>query len=425
MRAVKIKKMPCDKLPDSSLCLLKEGYSFIQNRCFKHKSNIFQTRLLCKNVICISGKEAAKLFYNQNYFERRGAAPKRVQKTLLGENGVQGMDGKAHLDRKQMFMSIMTDKNLALLKEYTKEQWSYNSRKWNKKDIVLFDEAQKLMCQVACRWAGVFLKPDEVALRASDLGKMIDGFGAAGPRHWQGRLARKRSEKWIRDVIVLIRTGKMSALKGTAVHTIAWHRNEYHRLLRAQVAAVELLNIIRPVVAIATYITFGLLAMYDNPQCKQKLRSSGREYMQRFVQEVRRYYPFTPFVGAIVKNDFTWKQYSFKKGTLVLLDVYGINHDPAIWENPYEFDPDRFIGWIDDGFSFIPQGGGAYDTGHRCAGEMVTIEVMKESFDFIVNHLTYQVPKQNLKYRLCRIPALPKSRFVMRKLRRRSEIVLK
>lgn len=414
----RIKKMPCDKTIDSILCLLMEGYPFIQNRCRKYETDIFQTRLFCKKAICFTGEEAAKIFYNESLFKRKGAAPKRVQKTLFGQQGVQGLDGKMHQNRKQMFLSIMTPENLKTLIHYTRFQWEYNSIRWNNGNIVLFDEVQILLCQVACRWAGVPLEYYEIEQRAFDLGKMVDGFGAVGPRYWQGCSARKRSEKWISDIIIQIRTGKIKPKKNSAAYIIAWHRNQNSKLLNPQVAAVELLNIIRPIVAIATYITFGALAMLKHPECRKKLQLRNPDYNEMFVQEVRRLYPFTPFVGALVKKDFLWNEYLFQKGTLVLLDIYGMNHDSRIWLNPYEFNPERFSDWEDNPYLFMPQGGGNME-GHRCAGEMVTIEVMKASLDFIANHLSYKVPAQNLKYRLCRIPTLPKSRFIISHVKRK------
>ena len=407
------KKIPYDKTIDNSLSMLLEGYSFIQNRCYKFKTDIFQTRILGQKAICISGEEAAKVFYDNNYFKRKDVAPKRVQKTLTGQNGVQGLDGIAHTNRKQMFMSMMAPESIRVLIGYTTEQWETNSVKWNNKDIVLFDEAQIIMCQVACRWAGVPLYNNEIKNRASDLGKMIDGFGAVGLRYRQGRCARKRSEKWIRDVIIKIRSKKLSPPKGTAADTIAWHLDENKKLLSTQIAAVELINIIRPIVAIATYITFGVLTMYKHPQCRNKLQLKDDAYKQMFVQEIRRFYPFTPYVGSQVKKSFSWKQYYIRKGTLVLLDIYGTNHDVRLWSDPYEFIPERFDNWAGNAFTFMPQGGGDCNIGHRCPGELVTIEVMKASLDFIANRLTYKVPKQNLSYRLSRIPTLPKSRFIM------------
>ncbi len=407
------KKIPCDKTIDNSLALLLEGYSFIQNRCNKYKTDIFQTRLLGQKAICMTGEDAAKVFYNNNYLKRKDVTPKRIQKTLTGQKGVQGLDGNAHTNRKQMFMSIMTPENLKGMIDYTTEQWEANSAKWNNKNIVLFDEAQIILCQVACRWTGVPLANKEIKKRASDLGKMIDGFGAVGPRYWQGRCARKKSEKWIRDIIAKIRSRKLSPAKSTAAYSIAWYLDEHKKLLSTQIAAVELLNIIRPMVAIATYITFGTLAMHEHPECRQKLQVKDKIYNQMFVQEIRRFYPFTPYIGAQVKKSFTWKQYQIKKGTLILLDIYGTNHDPRLWLNPYEFNPERFNHWTDDAFSFMPLGGGDCNKGHRCAGELVTIEVMKASLDFIANHLTYKVPNQDLSYRLSRIPTLPKNRFIM------------
>lgn len=147
-------------------------------------------------------------------------------------------------------------------------------------------------------------------------------------------------------------------------------------------AAVELINILRPIVAIATYIAFSALALHENPECKTKLKNTRDNYLDMFVQEVRRYYPFTPFLGARVKQDFTWKQCDFKKGTLVLLDVYGINHDPRIWDKPYLFQPERFKNHDGNAYGFIPQGGGDPANGHRCPGEGVTIAAMKLFVEF-------------------------------------------
>jgi fatty-acid peroxygenase len=413
-----MKKIPCDVTIDNSLSMFFEGYCFIQNRCNRYKTDIFQTRLLGQKAICMSGEEAAKVFYDDNYFMRKDVAPKRVQKTLTGQNGVQGLDGEAHNNRKQMFMSIMTQENMKKLTEYTIYQWKANSAKWHNNDIILFDEAQIIVCQMACRWAGVPLHKNEIKQRATDLGKMIDGFGTVGPRNLQGRCARKRSEEWMRDIIIQIRSRKLTPAQGSATDIIAWHLDQNQKLLSTQIAAVELLNIIRPMVAIATYITFGVLAMHELPECRNRFQSGDSAYQQMFVQEVRRFYPFTPYVAAMTKKGFKWKRYHIKKGILVILDIYGTNHDARLWSDPYEFIPERFDHWSGNPFTFMPQGGGDCNTGHRCAGEMVTTVVMKASLDFIANHLTYKVQKQNLGYRLSRIPTLPKSKFRMSKVRR-------
>lgn len=49
--------------------------------------------------------------------------------------------------------------------------------------------------------------------------------------------------------------------------------------------------------------------------------------------------------------------------------------------------------------------------GHRCAGEWVTIEVMKVSLNFLVNQITYELPDQDLSYDMVSIPSIPHSKI--------------
>jgi fatty-acid peroxygenase len=400
-----------------------EGYLFIPNRCRKYQSDIVQTRLLGQKAICLSGVKSAKIFYDNARFTRKGAAPKRIQKTLFGKKGVQTLDGEEHRIRKQMFTTIMTPSHLEQLIKLVDKRWALNSKCWEKKNrILLFDEAQLILCQAACQWAGVPLKRCEARQKAQDFGTMVDAFGGAGPRYWRGKCARKRSEQWIRRVIEAVRDNRLDAPSHTALYQIAWHHDSNGFLLSPQVAAVELINILRPIIAIATYITFGALAIKRYPECLKNLRKNDETYTHMFVQEVRRFYPFGPFVGARVRNTFDWHRYTFKKGTLVLLDLYGTNHDPRLWVLPNQFLPERFQNRVDTPYDFIPQGGGDLESGHRCPGEWITIEIMKVSMNFLANHLNYEVPAQDLNYSLTRMPTLPNSRFVMTKIRRKIDL---
>jgi fatty-acid peroxygenase len=67
----------------------------------------------------------------------------------------------------------------------------------------------------------------------------------------------------------------------------------------------------------------------------------------------------------------------------------------------------------------IPQGGGEYHKHHRCPGEMITLEIMKTGIDFLLNKITYTVPPQNLKVEMNKFPSVPKSRFIMKKVKRK------
>ncbi|MGF7535848.1 cytochrome P450 [Bacillus mexicanus] len=413
-------RIPHDKSLDNSLTLMQEGYMFVKNRTERYQSDLFQARLLGKTFICMTGAEAAKLFYDTERFQRQNALPKRLQKTLFGVNAIQTMDGDAHLHRKLLFLSLMTPPHQKRLAELITEEWKAAVTRWEKAEqVVLFEEAKEILCRVACYWAGVPLKETEVKERADDFIDMVDAFGAVGPRYWKGRRARPRAEEWIERMIEDVRAGLLKISDGTALHEMAFHTQEDGDQLDSRMAAIELINVLRPIVAISYFLVFSALALHKHPKYKERLRSGSSREREIFVQEVRRYYPFGPFLGAIVKKDFEWNHCEFKKGTSVLLDVYGTNHDPRLWDNPDEFRPERFEKWEENPFALIPQGGGHAEKGHRCPGEGITIEVMKASLDFLVNHIDYNVPDQSLHYSLARMPSLPESGFVMSGIRRK------
>lgn len=74
------KQVPQDRGLDNSLDLMHDGYLFIKNRVERYHSGLFTARLLMQAVICMSGEEAANVFYDPEWFQRHGAAFKRVQK---------------------------------------------------------------------------------------------------------------------------------------------------------------------------------------------------------------------------------------------------------------------------------------------------------------------------------------------------------
>jgi len=263
-----------------------------------------------------------------------------------------------------------------------------------------------------CAWAGVPLLEAEVNQRTRDLAAMIDGAGGVGLRYLRARWGREQSEQWIEMILDNIRAHELEVPENSAAYAFAWYRDLEGNLLDKHVAAVELLNVLRPTVAIARYIVFAALALHQYPNCEQKLKDEA-DYAELFTQEVRRFYPFFPFAVARTRQSFEWQGYHFPEGIKVLLDLYGTNHDPRLWENPEAFRPERFRQWDESRFNFIPQGGGDHYVNHRCAGEWITIRLMEMTLDFLINSIHYDVPKQDLAVSLSRIPTMPKSRFVI------------
>lgn len=244
--------IPSDAKLDRTLSILHNGYTFIERRCRENHTDIFETRILGEKALCLHGREGASIFYDSALFQRKGATPSRIQKTLFGQKGVQTLDREAHRHRKEAFMSLMNSEAVKKLEELTNDQWGLTIRRWEELDeVIVFDETRDMMCKIACAWAGVPLKEAEVEKKAKDLAAMVDAFGGVALRHWQGKQARQRTEKWMMELIEQVRSHELQVPEGTALHLFANHRDLDGKLLPRQVAAVEVINIIRPLVAIA------------------------------------------------------------------------------------------------------------------------------------------------------------------------------
>ena len=139
--------------------------------------------------------------------------------------------------------------------------------------------------------------------------------------------------------------------------------------------------------------------------------------LEWFVLEVRRHCPFFPAVAARVRQDFEWRGYHFPKGIRVIFGLHATNHDPKLWDSPEEFRPERFRNWQFDPFTFVPQGGGDRDKGHRCPGDSFSAEITKAAVKFLTEDIKFDVPPQDLSLEMTHMPALPRSRFNIRNVK--------
>lgn len=319
--------IPRDRSFDSTLALVADPYRFIAKRCLGLGSDLFETRLLLRRTVCLTGRTAAELFCDPTRFSRADATPRRLRKTLFGEDGVQGLDGEAHRRRKQMFIALMSAPRVAELAAMTTALWRDRVQTWGARErIVLYDEARDLLTRAVCAWSCVPLPERDVTLRTGQLTSMFADAGAVGLRHWHARRARRLAERWIEGVIGDVRAGRHTPPAASALRMIAAYREAGGEPLPPRVAAVELLNVLRPTVAVSVYIVFAAHALHEHPECAEKLAAQS-DYAPLFVQEVRRFYPFFPAVMARVRNAFEWRGYRFERGARAMLDLYGTNHD--------------------------------------------------------------------------------------------------
>lgn len=87
-------------------------------------------------------------------------------------------------------------------------------------------------------------------------------------------------------------------------------------------------------------------------------------------------------------------EYDIKKGTQVLINTWTIHTDPLLWENPNEFNPDRFIGKDIDvkgqDFELLPFGSGR----RMCPGYTLGLKVIHSSLANLLHGFNWSLPSE-------------------------------
>ncbi|KAG8654707.1 cytochrome P450 CYP82D47 [Manihot esculenta] len=119
---------------------------------------------------------------------------------------------------------------------------------------------------------------------------------------------------------------------------------------------------------------------------------SNLVYLQAIIKETLRLYPAGPLsLPHESMEDCTVAGYHIPAGTRLLVNLYKIQHDPRIWSNPSEFEPERFLTTHKDydvrgqHFEFMPFGSGR----RMCPGVSFALQVLQltlatllQGFDF-------------------------------------------
>ncbi|KAH9300133.1 hypothetical protein KI387_011716, partial [Taxus chinensis] len=122
------------------------------------------------------------------------------------------------------------------------------------------------------------------------------------------------------------------------------------------------------------------------------------KYLQAIVKETLRLYPAAPLLlphEAI--EDCSVGGYHVSAGTRLLVNAWAIHRDPAVWERPAEFEPERFFkggssGEIDvkgQDFELIPFGSGR----RMCAGMSLALNVVTYTLGRLLQSFDWSLPE--------------------------------
>jgi cytochrome P450 len=119
----------------------------------------------------------------------------------------------------------------------------------------------------------------------------------------------------------------------------------------------------------ATSVAWAVERLVRHPRVLQRLTDEidageGEDYLTAVVNETLRVRPVVPLVVRVLTGEMRVGERTLPAGTRVVPCIYLVNRNPAVYEQPHEFRPERFLGGAPETFSWIPFGGGI----RRCIG---------------------------------------------------------
>ena len=118
----------------------------------------------------------------------------------------------------------------------------------------------------------------------------------------------------------------------------------------------------------ATALAWAFDLLFRRPDAIQRLRAEiadGHEaYLDAVATETLRVRPVVPSVGRLLTAEAKLGGFELPPGTAVMPSIYLVHTREDMYEDPYEFRPERFLDGAPDTYSWIPFGGGT----RRCLG---------------------------------------------------------
>ncbi|MDO3396502.1 hypothetical protein QWJ41_12285 [Nocardioides sp. SOB44] len=358
---------------DLAWSLLRQGYDALPQR-WSGDEVATTARLLGRRTVLVRGPEGVRLFYDPDVVRRQGAVPRPLADVLFGRGAVHGLDGAEHRRRKGMFLDLLDRPWVERLAGEVGHELDTVTAGWPGARVRVFEELVGVYGRSVLRVAGVELSRPAADRVARDLAVVVDGFGFAGAAYARAVLQRARLDRWAARLVRDVRHGRVSPPPGTLLHRLAVGEGA---ALPSRVAGVELLNVLRPTVAVAWLATFAARELVLRPDLAASLGDDRREHVA-FGHEVRRLAPFVPALTGLVVRPARLGAVDLRPGDRVLLDVPATDTWPASFPDPDELRPQRFAE-EPDAWSYVPQGGGEVDAGHRCPGEPSTVALLAET----------------------------------------------
>jgi cytochrome P450 len=206
---------------------------------------------------------------------------------------------------------------------------------------VIRDFAYPLPVAVICRLLGVPLEDEPKFSHASALlAQALDPFVAADAASDDLFEEHMRAHRWLRDYLRGLIEQRRSDPGDDLMSRLVAVEESGDQLTTDEIIATCSLLLIAGHETTVNLIANAMLAMLrDPPQWTALGADAGRA--PTVIEETLRYDPPVQLIGRIAADDMTIGDAVLPKGDTMMLLLAGAQHDPAEFDRPDTFDPDR------------------------------------------------------------------------------------
>ena len=308
----------------------------------------------------------------------------RILEPIVGPNSVLLLDGKAHLAQRRLVLPAFHGERMAALEDVIAEVTREQIALWPRgQQVIMHPRLQALTLEVILRTVFGLRTGDRLDGLRKTLTEMLD-FGLSplsllppaqrapfGRGPWAGFVrARARADELVYAEIAERRAagdddrGDVMSIFLAATHEDGEPMSDvevHDELMTLLVAGHE---------TTATELAWAIERLAREPEVLARLIdevSSGDDgaYMTAVIRETLRRRPvLTNAAPRTVHKPIEVGGFHYEPGVHLVPSAYLVQHDPAIYPDPYSFRPERFLDSDPGTYTWIPFGGGR----RRCVG---------------------------------------------------------
>lgn len=367
-------------------------YPSFTERAHRRYGPTFTVRVggLSPSVVTID-RDGIRRMFTGDPLKRRHASDQL--KPLFGERSVVLLEPGEHLERRKLLLPSFHGESVRASGEVIERETEAALADWHAgQEIEMLPFAQRLTLEVILL---VLLGPSESSVRDRVRGifdSMVSLPGSAIGGYFPRLTKRSRwnlpAERYwrLRDTLDATLMEQVEATRATPQATAG--STLVPLLLRLRegknhdLSDVDIRDELKALITAghetsATAITWGAELLAHDPAVQATAREAAiagdTEYLDALVKEILRIRPPVPVAATRrMTEPFELSGFTIPAGVPILVNAYGLHHDPELYPDPQKLRVERFLGTSPDNYAYLPFGGGA----RRCIGSpLASLEI--------------------------------------------------